>query len=264
MILSTQASTSIEDVTKARGQPIWYQLYATNKFEVAKHHVQRAEKAGALAVAVTVDRNGGRNQEDLARMRRLDTRTCTNCHDNSSVASSNRDVPMYQGADLSGLTNVQSPSLTWETIKRLRDATRMKIMLKGILAYEDAALAAEFEQLAVRGQEFDALDELRSGERLDDEVVGADGEPSLHVLDRLACRQEGDRHAWDRCEVGLGQCRRQDPPASAPAQRDQRRGRGLARSRPCARSGTPSIRRDPDRPRPGSRVRVGRYESSSR
>jgi len=44
MILSTQASTSIEDVTAARGQPIWYQLYATNKFEVAKHHVQRAEK----------------------------------------------------------------------------------------------------------------------------------------------------------------------------------------------------------------------------
>ena len=40
MILSTQASTSIEDVTAARGQPIWYQLYATNKFEVAKHHVQ--------------------------------------------------------------------------------------------------------------------------------------------------------------------------------------------------------------------------------
>ena len=24
---------SLEDVTKARGQPIWYQLYATNKFE---------------------------------------------------------------------------------------------------------------------------------------------------------------------------------------------------------------------------------------
>src|SRR5580704_14258938 len=65
MILSTQASTSIEDVTAARGRPIWFQLYATNKFEVAKHYVQRAEKAGALAVAVTVDRSGGRNQETL-------------------------------------------------------------------------------------------------------------------------------------------------------------------------------------------------------
>src|SRR5262249_47633583 len=43
-ILSTQASTSIKDVIAARGKPIWYQLYATNKFEVAKHHVQSAEK----------------------------------------------------------------------------------------------------------------------------------------------------------------------------------------------------------------------------
>src|SRR6202051_4533994 len=75
MILSTQTSTSIEDVTAARGQPIWFQLYASNKFEVAKHHVQRAEKAGALAVAVTVDRSGGRNQETLARLMRVDPRT---------------------------------------------------------------------------------------------------------------------------------------------------------------------------------------------
>src|SRR5712672_775863 len=87
LILSTQASTSIEDVTAASGQPIWYQLYASNKFEVAKHHVQRAEKAGALAVAVTVDRSGGRNQETLARLQRTDSRKCTACHDNSTLAA---------------------------------------------------------------------------------------------------------------------------------------------------------------------------------
>jgi 4-hydroxymandelate oxidase len=143
MILSTQATATVSDVIAARGRPIWSQLYATNKFEVAKHHVLSMEQQGSIAVAVTVDRNGGRNQEDLARMRRLDTRTCSDCHDNSSVAASNRDVPMYQGADLTGLTNVQSPSLTWETIKRLRDVTKMKMVLKGILAWEDAKIAAE-------------------------------------------------------------------------------------------------------------------------
>jgi len=47
----------VEEVTAARGQPIWYQLYATNKWEVAEHMVKRAEKAGCLAVAVTVDRS---------------------------------------------------------------------------------------------------------------------------------------------------------------------------------------------------------------
>src|SRR5262249_33598356 len=35
-ILSTAASLGVEDVTSARGQPIWYQLYATNKWEVAE------------------------------------------------------------------------------------------------------------------------------------------------------------------------------------------------------------------------------------
>src|SRR6266566_1197552 len=49
---------STQDVIAARGKPIWYQLYATNKFEVAQHHVQSAERQGALAVAVTVDRSG--------------------------------------------------------------------------------------------------------------------------------------------------------------------------------------------------------------
>src|SRR5580693_3086645 len=34
-ILSTAASVGVEDVSAARGAPIWYQLYATNKWEVA-------------------------------------------------------------------------------------------------------------------------------------------------------------------------------------------------------------------------------------
>jgi 4-hydroxymandelate oxidase len=143
MILSTQASTSIEDVTAARGQPIWYQLYASNKFEVAKHHVQRAEKAGALAVAVTVDRSGGRNQETLLRLQRTDPRKCADCHDNSTLASAQISKPMYDGVDLSGLTNIQSSTMSWDYIKRLRDVTKLKIVLKGILAFEDAKIAAD-------------------------------------------------------------------------------------------------------------------------
>jgi isopentenyl diphosphate isomerase/L-lactate dehydrogenase-like FMN-dependent dehydrogenase len=143
MILSTQASTSIEDVTAARGQPIWYQLYASNKFEVAKHHVQRAEKAGALAVAVTVDRSGGRNQETLFRLQRTDPRQCSDCHDNSTLAKAQLSKPMYDGVDLSGLRNIQSSTMSWDYIKRLRDVTKMKIVLKGILAFEDAKIAAD-------------------------------------------------------------------------------------------------------------------------
>ena len=143
MILSTQASTSVADVIAARGRPIWSQLYATNKFEVAKHHVESMERQGSIALAVTVDRVGGRNQETALRMQRLDTRQCSACHDKSSLESSLRHNPIYEGADLSGLKNIQSTALTWDDIKRLRDLTKMKMVLKGILAWEDAKLAAE-------------------------------------------------------------------------------------------------------------------------
>ena len=142
-ILSTQATTSVEDTTAARGAPIWFQLYATNKFEVASHHVKRAERAGCVAVAVTVDRSGGRNQETLFRLQRTDTRTCRDCHDNSSLTAAQRSKPAYEGVDLSGLNNIQSSSMSWDYIKRLRDQTKMKMVLKGIMTWEDAKLAAE-------------------------------------------------------------------------------------------------------------------------
>src|SRR5262245_18752957 len=48
-ILSTATTSAVEDVTAARGAPIWYQLYATNKWEVANAFVTRAERAGCLA-----------------------------------------------------------------------------------------------------------------------------------------------------------------------------------------------------------------------
>jgi len=142
-ILSTATNTGVEEVIAARGQPIWYQLYATNKWEVAEQMVKRAENAGCLAVAVTVDRSGGRNQETLFRLRRTDTRECASCHDRTNLETVQVRRAMYKGIDVSGLTNTQSSAMTWEFFKRLRDITKMKILAKGILAYEDAELAAD-------------------------------------------------------------------------------------------------------------------------
>jgi isopentenyl diphosphate isomerase/L-lactate dehydrogenase-like FMN-dependent dehydrogenase len=143
MILSTATTSSVEDVTAARGAPVWYQLYATNKWDVAKAFVTRAEKAGCPVVAVTVDRSGGRNQETLFRLRATDTRDCSGCHDRSSLQANLRRRSMYEGVDVSGLTNTQSSNMTWDFLKRLRDTTKMKIVLKGILAHEDATLAVQ-------------------------------------------------------------------------------------------------------------------------
>src|SRR5690349_24931981 len=142
-ILSTVSSNSVEDVTAARGQPIWQQLYATNKWEVAAAITKRAENAGCHAIAVTVDRSGGRNQETLFRLRPSDTRDCNGCHDRSSLQSSLKTRAMWKDLDLAGLRNTQSSNMTWDFFKRMRDHTKMKLLAKGILAWEDAVMAAD-------------------------------------------------------------------------------------------------------------------------
>src|SRR5580704_2646564 len=144
-ILSTQASTSIADAVVTRGAPVWFQLYATPSWEIAKALVQRAESAGSPVVAVTVDRVAGRNQETFFRLRRTDARACSGCHDNSSPQTSVRSKPNFAGIDVagSGVKNLQSANMTWDFIRRLRDATKMKIVLKGIVTAEDATLCVE-------------------------------------------------------------------------------------------------------------------------
>lgn len=143
MMLSTQASTPVEQVNAARGRPVWFQLYSTNKFEVALAMSQRAERAGCTVLAVTVDRKGGRNQETGARLRRTDTRQCIACHNSPTgpTASLPRPgrQPMFDGIDLTGLANTQASAMNWDYLKRVRDGTRMKCVVKGILTAEDAA-----------------------------------------------------------------------------------------------------------------------------
>ena len=143
-ILSTAANYSVEDVTKARGAPIWFQLYASPRFEIAQALIKRAEAAGCPVLMVTVDRIAGRNQETLFRLTRTDTRECSACHDRTSFAARSVRRHNYDGIDLSGVTGGgESSNLSWETVKRMRDITRMKIMLKGIVTAEDAELAVQ-------------------------------------------------------------------------------------------------------------------------
>ena len=143
-ILSTSSNYAVEDVTKARGAPVWFQLYASPQWEVAQALVKRAEAAGCPVLVVTGDRIAGRNQETLFRLMRTDTRECSGCHDRSSFAARSVRRHNYDGIDLSGITGGgESSNLSWDTVKRMRDVTRMKIVLKGIVTPEDAELAAQ-------------------------------------------------------------------------------------------------------------------------
>ena len=140
-MLSTVATTSIEEAIASRGAPVWFQLYPTRKWEIAEALVMRAERAGSPVIVLTVDGPSPANWETLARLRRTDTRQCDGCHGRTFQEYVARK-PNFDGIDLSGVTVLNAPNLTWDWIKRLRDTVKTKIVLKGILAYEDAILAA--------------------------------------------------------------------------------------------------------------------------
>ena len=91
----------------------------------------RAEKAGCPAVAVTVDSMGGRIQDTQRRLA---------AHRYARLRAMPRPQPppanlrrrsMYEGVDLTGTIYPVQRNMTWDFFKRLRDTTRMKILVKG-------------------------------------------------------------------------------------------------------------------------------------
>jgi len=180
MILSSQSSMPIGDVVAARGQPIWFQMYPTNSFDVAKALLSRAEQAGCHSVAITVDSVARRNQETMARMRRDDPRVCGSCHNtpNGPGLPDAKRTPIWAGIDLGGLPSIQSSALDWDKLKRIRDTTRMKCAIKGILTPEDAKLVVEHG--------YDAIIVSNHGGRVDDS-----GLSTIEALPSIAAAVRG-------------------------------------------------------------------------
>ena len=142
-ILSTVSSTSVEDVTAARGAPIWYQLYPTDQWPVTQALVRRAEAAGCPVIALTVDLQGGSNRVTFARSIPRDARDCTACHkgDRTQLAGFIVSKPMFAGVDIGGVTDLTPNDMTWDYLKRLREIWPRKLVIKGIVTREDAELA---------------------------------------------------------------------------------------------------------------------------
>jgi len=137
MLLSTVDNASIIDVNRAHGSPAWFMLYPTDDWNVTKALVQRAETAGSPAIVLTVDRQGGRNTEELFKERRLDARECTGCHTPGFTNEVSRKAN-FSGIDVSKVTNLYGTGMTWEYIDRLREIVKGKLVLKGIMTGEDA------------------------------------------------------------------------------------------------------------------------------
>jgi isopentenyl diphosphate isomerase/L-lactate dehydrogenase-like FMN-dependent dehydrogenase len=139
-VLSTVANFSIEEVAAARGAPLWFQLYPSSSWEVTGPMVKRAERAGCTALALTVD-IPARNMEQSERMHRNTNPACLPCHEPSPDVAFGA-MAMFDGLDMRGV-RFGVAGLSWDYLDRLRDATSMKLLVKGIVTAEDAARCLE-------------------------------------------------------------------------------------------------------------------------
>lgn len=136
-MLSNVSTHSVEDVIEARGAPVCFQLYPTSNWSVTTKMLKRAEKAGAEVVVLTVDLNSNSNRVMLGQYIRADERDCSACHGDGPDDWLERK-PMYSGTGAT-TTEFVTPGMTWEFLRHLKNATTMKVVVKGIVTAEDAA-----------------------------------------------------------------------------------------------------------------------------
>jgi 4-hydroxymandelate oxidase len=174
MMLSTGASTPVEEVVAARNGPMWQQLYATDDWHVTEAVVRRSEKAGCTAIFLTVDSPPGRNSETLLRAMRRDGRDCTQCHVGGSHDLVRR-APMFTGIDVSRVTALSPTTLSGHYLERLRKLVTVKFLVKGIVTAEDAtqALHAGVDGIVVSNHGGRQEETLRSTIECLPEIVAA-------------------------------------------------------------------------------------------
>jgi 4-hydroxymandelate oxidase len=135
--LSTMSSRSIEEVASAAPDATrWFQLYAQADPGRTRELVTRAEAAGYDAIMLTVDlpRLGYRQRDRRSGF------TLTGLG-NFGDAPPTHAGGIHADAELGeGQLEV---ALTWEDLATIRSWSSLKLVLKGILSPDDAAIAAE-------------------------------------------------------------------------------------------------------------------------
>ena len=170
---STSASTSIEAVAEAApGADLLFQLYLTRDLEYTRSLVDRAVAAGYRAIVLTVDL-------PVLGYRERDRRS-------GFELPSMPNVEPAAGAArgrYAGLEDQRAIGLTWADIGTIRSWSPLPLVLKGILAPEDARLAVEHG--------VDGVVVSNHGARQLDRSIA-----TAHALPEIAAAVDGRLEVW--------------------------------------------------------------------
>jgi len=142
MVVSTQASVSLEDLARAASRPLWFQLYIQPDRDYTLDLVRRAEAAGYQALVLTVDSpiNGLRNREQRAGFNLPADIEAVNLrgmrHPRTHVAQAGSS-PLFGSAAL-------DTAPTWDDLRALIESTKLPVLVKGITDPDDARKAIEY------------------------------------------------------------------------------------------------------------------------
>jgi 4-hydroxymandelate oxidase len=144
-IFSTLSSRSLEEIARERPRgPRWFQLYLQPEWEGNERLVRRVERVGFSALVLTAD-------TPVLGVRDGQMRTGFAIDSSIPLGSGPGIVPPSRGAEPGEERYPLSPSSyqTWEIVDRLREATRLPLVVKGVLCAEDARTAVEHGARAV-------------------------------------------------------------------------------------------------------------------
>jgi 4-hydroxymandelate oxidase len=140
-VVSTLATTTLEDVAAASTGPRWFQLYVHKDREFTRDLVARAEAAGYRAIVLTVDAPllGRRLADERNAFALPEGLTMANLMSARGLGSTLEERSMLAKY----VASRHDPSLTWRDVDWLRGITRLPVLVKGLVRSDDAARAIE-------------------------------------------------------------------------------------------------------------------------
>ncbi|MFI5271776.1 MAG: alpha-hydroxy acid oxidase [Ktedonobacterales bacterium] len=121
MVAATESTRAIEEIAAAASGPLWFQLYVyEGQRALAEALIQRAEAAGCRAIVLTVDAPLWGHKERSVR------------------------VPAnWPPSGNLGAVELEPAALTWADLAWIRSLTALPLIVKGLLAPDDALRALD-------------------------------------------------------------------------------------------------------------------------
>ena len=143
MIVSSWATTSIEDVAQASGSGLrWFQLYICSDKTLPLKLIQRAEQSGYQALVLTIDTPvEGQKLSCIKNGFHLPGHLKIANFSDDTIKNSMKSPSQSVGADF--YNSVIDSSLTWDIITWIKSITKLPVIVKGVLTGEDALLAVQ-------------------------------------------------------------------------------------------------------------------------